>query len=113
MASTTIETRLFIDGKFVSGKAGKTFPVFNPSTEEKVTDVHEAEVDDIESAFAAAQRAFSTWKELSVFERVDKCLKFAELIYRDRNEIAHLEAISMGLPVSVYLPRHFRGHCRY
>ncbi len=101
---SSIETRLFINGEFVPGKGNNTFAVINPATEEKVADVHEADVEDVESAFTAAQNAFPAWRDLSAFDRIEKCLKLAELIDRDRDEIAHLEAINMGLPVSEYLP---------
>ena len=35
-------TGLFIDGKFVKGKEGKTFETVNPSTEKVITSVEEA-----------------------------------------------------------------------
>lgn len=101
---TPIETRLFIDGEFVSGQAGRTFPLNNPTTEEKVADVHEADVEDVDIAVNAATKAFPSWSALSAQDRIDRCIKLAELIDRDRDEIAYLEAISMGLPVSEYDP---------
>ncbi|OAQ58710.1 ALDH-like protein [Pochonia chlamydosporia 170] len=104
MAIGHIETRLHINGEWVSGKNGKTFPTVNPATEEKIVDVHEADSQDVDLAVAAAQQAFPAWRDLSVFERAEKCLKLAELIDRDRNEIARLEASNMGIPVSAYLP---------
>ncbi|KAI5457553.1 aldehyde dehydrogenase domain-containing protein [Mariannaea sp. PMI_226] len=103
MAAPTIQTKLFINGEWVVGKAGKTFPVFNPATEEKVTDVCEADADDVEIAFAAASKAFPAWRDLSMTERINICTKLASLIERDRHEIAHLEAINMGLPISAYM----------
>lgn len=99
-----IERRLYINGEWTSGKTGTTFPVFNPTTEEHITDVHEADIEDVDVAVAAAKHAFPAWRDLSMFDRVEKCIKLAELIDRDRNEIAQLEAVSMGIPVSAYLP---------
>ncbi|OAA58919.1 Aldehyde/histidinol dehydrogenase [Niveomyces insectorum RCEF 264] len=100
----SIETKLFIGGEFVPGKAGQTFSVINPTTEEKVADVHEALVEDVDAAVAAAQKAFPVWSRLSVTERIAALLKLADLIERDRDEIARLEAVSMGFPVAEYLP---------
>src|SRR6266498_4987893 len=97
-----INTKLYVDGKFVNGKAGKTFPLYNPATEEKTVDVAEADAGDVDIVVEAAQKAFPQWRDLSAHDRVDKCFKLAELINRDRDEIAHLEAISMGMPISEY-----------
>ena len=103
MASPRIETKLFINGEWVPGKAGKTFPLYNPSTEEKIADVCEADTEDVEIAFTGAERAFPAWRDLSMTDRIEICTKLAHLIERDRDEIAHLEAINMGLPISAYM----------
>ncbi|OZJ04853.1 hypothetical protein BZG36_02596 [Bifiguratus adelaidae] len=100
----TIETRLFIDGEYIESKSGKTFPLYNPYTEEKVADVSEALAEDVDIAVKAAQMAFPAWSDLSAMDRATLCLKLAELIDRDRDQIARLDAISMGMPVSEYLP---------
>lgn len=101
---SSIETRLYINGEFVQGTNGRTFALYNPATEEKTVDVHEADSSDVDRAVRAAEKAFPAWSVLSAQERIDKCLKLADLIIRDRDEIAHLEAIGMGLPVSEYGP---------
>ncbi|UKZ76230.1 hypothetical protein TrVFT333_003927 [Trichoderma virens FT-333] len=95
------ETRLFINGEFVPSISGKTFPVYNPTTEEKVADIFEGDAEDVNVAVTAAENAFPAWKSLSAHERIDKCLKFAELIARDQLEIAALDAQNVGIPVSV------------
>ncbi|KAJ4862058.1 aldehyde dehydrogenase family domain-containing protein [Trichoderma breve] len=97
----TPETKLFINGEFVPSVSGKTFPIFNPTTEEKITDVFEADAADVDAAVTAAENAFPAWKSLSAHDRINKCLKFAELIERDQFEIAKLDAENIGMPVSV------------
>jgi acyl-CoA reductase-like NAD-dependent aldehyde dehydrogenase len=52
--------RLYIDGKFVPAASGKTFPVFNPATGEVITDVPEAEEEDVESRRSSQRAAPST-----------------------------------------------------
>lgn len=104
MATPEIQTKLFIGGEWVASKSGKTFPVVNPATEEKVADAYEADVEDVDAAYAAAAKAFPAWRDLSAFDRIASCLRLAELIERDQDEIANLEARSMGIPVSAYLP---------
>ncbi|KAL7797364.1 Aldehyde/histidinol dehydrogenase [Trichoderma ceciliae] len=99
----TPKTELFIDGKFVPSISGKTFPVYNPTTEEKITDVSEADAEDVEVAFTAAEKAFPAWRDLSALDRINKCVRFAELIERDQHEIANLEARNVGIPIAAYM----------
>ncbi|RFU73109.1 aldh [Trichoderma arundinaceum] len=99
----TPETRLFINGEFVPSISGKTFPIHNPATEEKITDVFEADTEDVEVAFTAAENAFPAWRDLSTFDRISKCMKFADLIERDQLEIANLESQNVGVPAAFYL----------
>jgi acyl-CoA reductase-like NAD-dependent aldehyde dehydrogenase len=51
-------TQLFINNEFVNSVSGKTFPVINPATEEKICDVQEAGDADCEKAIKAAREAF-------------------------------------------------------
>jgi acyl-CoA reductase-like NAD-dependent aldehyde dehydrogenase len=41
--------------KFVPGRTGKTFKVYNPVTEEPICDIHEALPEDVDLAVNAAQ----------------------------------------------------------
>jgi aldehyde dehydrogenase (NAD+) len=45
-------TGLYIDGKWVKGKEGKTFETINPSNEKPIVAVHEAGPDGIKSSSA-------------------------------------------------------------
>ena len=40
-------------------ESGKTYPVFNPATEEEIAQLPLGEKDDVEKAVAAAQKSFS------------------------------------------------------
>jgi len=91
-----IETRLFIDGKFVDGHSGKKFPLINPATEEVVVEVNEADECDVDEAVAAAKKAFPTWSKSPPQYKASLLKKLAELIRRDADELGYLEAISMG-----------------
>jgi phenylacetaldehyde dehydrogenase len=52
------ELKLFIDGKWVAAKSGKTFPVEDPATEETIAHAPAGDKADIDLAVAAARRAF-------------------------------------------------------
>ncbi|KAH8799372.1 aldehyde dehydrogenase domain-containing protein [Xylogone sp. PMI_703] len=100
--ATKIETRLYIDGQFVNARSGKRLTVYNPTTEERAIEVSEADKEDVDVAVRAASKAFPEWQVKSAFEREALFLKLADLVERDRKEIAYLDAISMGMPTSMY-----------
>ena len=91
-------TQLLIDGKFVNSVSGKTFDTFNPSTEEKITSVQEADVADVDKAVKAARKAFDhgPWRRMAASERGRLMYKFADLIEKNADELAYLEALDNG-----------------
>jgi acyl-CoA reductase-like NAD-dependent aldehyde dehydrogenase len=48
--------QLFIDGKFVDAKSGKTFPVEDPRTGKVIVNVAEADAADVDQAVIAARK---------------------------------------------------------
>ncbi|KAF2841220.1 aldehyde dehydrogenase [Patellaria atrata CBS 101060] len=101
-----IETRLFIDGKFVDASDKGTFKLYSPRTREQVAEVAEATVEDVDAAVAAAKKAQPAWEALSPFVRGAYMKKLAALIRENHDELAALEAKSMGKPVSAYIDSH-------
>jgi len=102
-----IEGRLYINGEFVESKAGKTFDVINPATEKKSASVSEAGVEDVDAAVAAAKAAFPAWSELSADARGGYLLKLADALEKRTDEMAYLDAISMGAPAHTSCKRMY------
>lgn len=98
-----IETRLFINGEFVESSNGSTFDIKNPATLKHVATVHAASEQDTNDAVAAAKAAFPAWSRLSPNKRGEYFKKLASLIREHTNELAALEAISMGKPLVHFL----------
>ncbi|KAJ5825150.1 Retinal dehydrogenase 1 [Penicillium riverlandense] len=98
----SLETRLFINGKFVDASDGGKFDLISPSTGEKFVEVSEATEQDTNAAVAAAKAAFPAWSALSPQQRGVYFKKLAALIRESHDELAELEALSMGRPVSAY-----------
>lgn len=48
--ASEIETRLFINGKFVNSVSGRTFPTINPATEEVICEGQEGDAVDVDLA---------------------------------------------------------------
>ena len=89
---------LFIDGAWVPGSSGTTSRVINPSDASVVREVDSADDADVERAIAAARRAFDEgpWPQTSPAERSALLARTADLLLRDREELACLETLNTG-----------------
>ncbi|MBI5506358.1 MAG: aldehyde dehydrogenase family protein [Deltaproteobacteria bacterium] len=94
--------KLLIDNRFVDAASGKTFETINPATEEVLTVVAEGDKADVDKAVAAARRAFDggAWSEMRARDRGRFLYKVAELIDAHRDELAVLESLDNGKPIS-------------
>jgi aldehyde dehydrogenase (NAD+) len=93
--------RMLIDGKWLEAASGKTFETVNPATGEVLASVAEGDAEDIDSAVAAARRAFEgPWRRFRPFERQNLLLRLAELVDQHFDELAALDTIDMGAPIS-------------
>ena len=94
--------KLFIDGKWVDSVSGKTFDTLNPATEEVITSVAEGDKADIDLAVTAARKAFEEglWKKTDARDRGKVLLRIMELIDKNREELALLETLDNGKPIS-------------
>uniref|UniRef100_A0A383WQ86 Aldehyde dehydrogenase domain-containing protein n=1 Tax=Tetradesmus obliquus TaxID=3088 RepID=A0A383WQ86_TETOB len=110
--------KLLIDGAWVDAQSGKTMPVVDPRTEEVVLRVAEGDKADVDAAVAAARKAFDhgPWPRMSAKERGRVMYRLADLMERDREELAQLETLDNGKPIffsrAADVPLSF-DHLRY
>ncbi|MDQ2979423.1 MAG: aldehyde dehydrogenase family protein, partial [Acidobacteriota bacterium] len=91
---------LFIGGKFVPARSGRTFPTINPATEEVLSEVAEAGSADVNAAVAAAEDAYrKRWSKLKPAERGKYIYRIARLMQEKSRELAVLETINGGKPI--------------
>lgn len=93
--------KLFINGSFVNSESGKTFSTFNPSNGEVLAKVNEAQIEDIGKAVLAAKTAFEEgpWSKMSGAERGKLLYKLAELIDKNKQELAEIDSLDNGKPI--------------
>src|SRR5258706_7486846 len=98
----TASKRMLIGGQWVDAVSGKTFETFDPATEERLALVAEADSADVDAAVAAARRAFEapTWTGISPHARTRLLLKVAEAVDEHAEELAALETLNNGAPLS-------------
>lgn len=97
-------TKLFINNEFVDAKSGKTFETINPATGQVIANVAEADKADVDLAVKAASDAFklgSPWRTMDAADRGKLMLDLADLIERDAEQLAALEALDNGKPFSI------------
>jgi gamma-glutamyl-gamma-aminobutyraldehyde dehydrogenase len=101
-ARRQLETRLFINGEFTNAVDGGRFETVNPATGEVLGSFSAAGEKDVDRAVAAAKRAFKSgaWSRLAPRERMAILYQWADLIEQNAVELAVLESMDMGKPVS-------------
>ena len=97
-----IEGRAFINGKFVNALDGKTKPTLNPANGQPLADVAMCSTADADVAVAGARKAFDSgsWSEMAPGDRKMVMVRWAELIEEHREELALLECLDVGKPIS-------------
>ncbi len=100
--SLQIRTQAFIDGRYVDAASGKAFDCISPIDGRVLAKVAESEGEDIQRAVAAARRSFDrgVWANAKPTHRKKILIKFAQLIEQYGDELALLESLDMGKPVS-------------
>lgn len=92
---------LLIDGKRVPAASGRYFETRDPSTEEVIALVAEADAADVDAAVRSARAAFEgEWGRMRAADRGLALLRLADLIRRDQEELIELESLDSGKPVS-------------
>jgi aldehyde dehydrogenase (NAD+) len=116
--SIKLHTGLFIDGKWVDPVEPDSIDVINPSTAKKVVAVSLGSSKDVDIAVKAAQKASkTTWGLKCPGSQRGKLMnRLADLMERDVDHIAALDALDNGKPFSVAkgfdMPAVI-GHFRY
>src|ERR1700722_14382333 len=96
-------TKLLINNRWIASESGKTFATINPATGEEICQVAEADAADVNKAVQAARAAFERgpWRKTPASERGRLLQRLADLIEKNADELARLESLDKGKPVSV------------
>ncbi|MBG0857727.1 aldehyde dehydrogenase [Streptomyces spinoverrucosus] len=96
------ETRPFIDGTFTDATSGDTFPSVSPRDGSVLCEVRASSAGDVDRAVRSARTAFEDgrWRDLAPKERKRILLRWAELIRANAEELALLDTLEMGKPIT-------------
>ena len=88
--------RNYIQGKWVKGSKGRTFPDRSPATGEVVAEISAASADDVHAAVSAASEAFRSWRLVPAPRRAEILYRAAEIMRRRKEELARILTREMG-----------------
>jgi len=92
---------IFINGEWTDSKSGKTFPVYDPSSEEVIAQVPDCNAEDIDRAVSAARAAFDegAWPATTAQERGRILFRLADKVRQNLAMLAELECRNTGKPI--------------
>jgi aminomuconate-semialdehyde/2-hydroxymuconate-6-semialdehyde dehydrogenase len=89
----------FVNGLYIEPSESDFIPVHEPSTGNQYARIPESGFEVVESAFGAAQNAFSDWKNRKGEERFLILERIARLIEENHEALAQAESKDTGKPV--------------
>ncbi|MCP4302678.1 MAG: aldehyde dehydrogenase [Gammaproteobacteria bacterium] len=101
-ADLAIEGRAFINGRYEGAMSGETRATVCPGDAHKLADVANCGVEDADQAVRIARAAFEkgVWANMAPADRKMVLVRWAELIEDHGEEIALLECLDVGKPIS-------------
>jgi 4-(gamma-glutamylamino)butanal dehydrogenase len=101
-AELTLDGRALIAGQRCPAASNETFATLNPATGKVLAEVARCDAKDVDRAVAAAREAFASgvWSKAPPAQRKAVLLKLAQLIDEHGDELALLEALEAGKPIS-------------
>ncbi|WP_029246780.1 aldehyde dehydrogenase family protein [Schlesneria paludicola] len=96
------QTNMLIGGKWQESRSGKRFKSINPVNEQVIAEVPEGSEADVDAAVKAARKAFESgpWHTMDARDRGRLMNKLADLMEANLNELAALETLDNGKPIS-------------
>jgi len=92
-------TPMTIGGQSRLALSGETIDTFNPATGALLGRIPAASTADVDIAFAAAQKAFESWKRTSPLERAAFINAFADIVAANAEELVNLDVAENGTPI--------------
>jgi len=109
-----IEGRAFINGQYLDASDNQTFDCISPIDGRHLAKIAQCQSDDANKAVLAARAVFEqgTWSKAAPAKRKKILLKLADLIEQHGEELALLETLDMGKPISDSLNVDISGTLR-
>lgn len=97
---------LYINGQWVPSVSGKFIEVENPATMQKFARVPAGNAEDVDKAAKAAKKAFPTWANAPMAERISLMKKMLAYFKELEPQIAEAVMKELGAPISFATSNH-------
>jgi succinate-semialdehyde dehydrogenase/glutarate-semialdehyde dehydrogenase len=94
------DVKLFINGEWTDGAAGRSGPIVNPATGQVIARLAHAGPSDLDEALHAADKGFKVWRKVSAFERAKLLRKAGEIVRSRADQIGQLMTLEQGKPIA-------------
>jgi succinate-semialdehyde dehydrogenase/glutarate-semialdehyde dehydrogenase len=91
-----LKTQAYINGQWVDGGDGESFPVLNPATGETIAEVASCAAAETRRAIEAAEAAQKSWRALPAKDRSSVLRRWFELIMENQEDLARLMTAEQG-----------------
>ncbi len=92
--------RMLIGGELMDAARNGRYPTGDPATGDQLGDVPDATAADVDSVVRAAEQAAAVWCGVAPNERAQRVRAFAELVRRHAAELALLDTLDSGNPLT-------------
>ena len=93
--------QFYIDGEWVSPVKARDFEVINPASEEAIATISLGSASDVDEAVGVAKKAFESYSESTVEERLGLLQRIIEGYKARSEEMAETISQEMGCPISL------------
>src|SRR5208283_1806832 len=93
--------QFYIDGTWVSPAKSRDWEIINPATEEPIATISLGSAADVDQAVAAAKKAFDSYSQTTVEERLALLQRVIEIYKAKSEEMAQTISLEMGCPLSL------------
>lgn len=101
MTDSPRQLRNFIGGEYVDGRGEERLDLVSPVTAKVVAQAPISVQADVDAAYAAAEKGFAEWGQVTPSERQQALLKFADAIEARADDFVKLEAQNTGKPFAL------------
>jgi len=102
-ARTHVENvKQYINGEFIDSQSGATFENRSPFTNKLINHIAHGHKEEVDDAVKAAKHAFDKgpWGSMKMEDRMKYIYRIADIIDEEIEDIAFLESLDTGLPIS-------------
>lgn len=95
-----LKTKAYIGGDWTDADSGKTFPVMDPATGEKIADVAACGQPETARAIDAADAAYPAWRAKTAKERANILRRWHDLMMENQKDLATIMTREQGKPMA-------------